>query len=264
MLIESSGSTGSREGCGLTAELPLHTARVCAIRLPVLCSLLSIIIFIFILFNVENCGGFLSHHCIRDTAHPMFPLLANVSEAIRMFLKKDCKCQLPFLISGEPVVFSMFLHVDLFLLFCKRAFAAVLCTKPSALQLLEGKEYESSSWSQAVQEQCCRPASLSATSCSQPRAQCSGVLIHWELAAAPKAMSNTWGQLALKLFCVSSLWDFCYQWLSELSPQQSLQSLKLAETVFTAVAHILPLDLSTAAILSSSAGISSQKGFAVD
>lgn len=46
--------------------------------------------------------------------------------------QNDCKCQLPFLISGDrnkPVVFSVFLRMDLFLLFYKWAFAAVLCTK---------------------------------------------------------------------------------------------------------------------------------------
>lgn len=51
-----------------------------------------------------------------------------------MILKKDCKCQLPFIISGKgnkPVVFSIvvFFTMDLFLLFDKGAFAAVLCTK---------------------------------------------------------------------------------------------------------------------------------------
>lgn len=81
-------------------------------------------------------GVFLSHHCVRVTACPTFPLLADLSKVIRMLLKKNCKCQLPFIISREgnptmklperkPVVFSMFLSTDLFLLFYKRVFSAV-------------------------------------------------------------------------------------------------------------------------------------------
>lgn len=44
----------------------------------------------------------------------------------------------------------------------------------------------------------------------QGTVECWDVLIHWELAPAPKATSNTWGRVALKLFYATSVWDFCY------------------------------------------------------